>query len=85
MKLPLVEYDCGCIGFAPNEGEIILVQGTDGEIGLGVDCTLAHAGGGYVPAKPERIERIADEMALLLAWGNRFRELRTALGIEGQR
>jgi hypothetical protein len=85
MKLPLVEYECGCIGFAPCEGEIVIVQGSDGDIGLGNDAPISHAGKSYEPADPAVIERLADEMARLLAWGNRFRDIRYALGIEDQR
>ena len=85
MKLPLVQYECGCIGFAPNEGEIVIVQDSEGYIGLDDSRVISHEGKSFEPADPAVIERLADEMAKLLAWGNRFRDLRNALGIEEQR
>jgi hypothetical protein len=82
IGLPLVEYECGCIGLAPDaQGRILLVQNS----GAPYDNDMAlyeadhHEGKRYVPLAEDRAIRLTQELNKLVQQGYRFRDIKYAL------
>lgn len=73
-QLPLVKYECDCIGFAPaSDGSVILVLDSDGDLGF-YDGTVSHADKPYVPLAPEYASRITATINRNIALGVRYAE-----------
>lgn len=75
----MVKYNCGCIGFAPNEkGDALIVYSCDNEEPYGIGY-LDFSVEPFEPLPHEQVERVLRELNRLVSQGYILRSIRSML------
>jgi hypothetical protein len=88
IGLPLVEYECGCIGLAPDaQGHILMVRDSSApyDNDMGFYEAEHHAEKRYVPLPEDRAIELTLALNKLVRQGYRFLDIKHALREPGDR
>jgi hypothetical protein len=82
IGLPLVQYECGCIGLAPDaQGRILIMMdsGSPCDNDMGFWQAEHHEEKRYLPMPEDRAIALTQELNKLVQEGYRFRDIKHAL------